>query len=897
MSGGAFTRRAAPLAVSAIAAWISCGAVSPLDATGSGRAAILPPVWVLGALLAAAALVALAPRTQRVDTSPLYLSAAAFLPWIPAPWPPALLLWQGPMLAALWAAVAIALTWPLWARVGRAIIAQAPGRQAMLAAAIAAACYAAAAWRMAPTLPAGDEPHYLIITQSLLSDGDLQIENNHRRHDSLAYTTEVLKPDYLRRGRNNAIYSIHAPGLPTIVAPAFMLGGYPAVVLFLACVAAFGTWLVWRAAHLVTGEATAAWAGWATVSLTVPYFFLSFTVYPDGLGAVLVMTGVYALVRPERLVRWRAAVHGTAIAVLPWLHTRFAVVAAVLALLLILRAAVSSRVGRVRLVLWLLAPVLVSAAGWFWFFYAIYGTPNPAAPYGGYTQSSIWNAPRGLTGLLLDQQFGILPHAPVFLAAFAGLAWLFRGRARLALEILLVVVPYAAASASYHMWWGGRSSPARFAGAVLLPLGMAAAVAWTKLRSPGRAAFAALLVTSVGLTAAMAGVDHGALVYNTRDGFALWAEAASPLVRLPLALPSLFRGDVAAAWSVAAGWFIAAALGTWLARALAGWGAWDAGTMQRTVVLVAAYLIVTLGCSLSWAAVRAQPIDAGTGLWRLVSGVSRGAARLAFIEFPYRLMEPTAMIRQLRIPTTLRGSRPGDGAFYRAEDVPPGEYFLQAASGLRIDGALRVTIGRSPAPLVDVVLRDAPPERLPLSLSFPVGAEAVLVAADRVVQRSAATLVARVGDVHRKPRGWPATRARGAVRNGEVVAWFLDEGSWKEPSGFWVAGRQTARVVLASDRPAAVALQLRNGAVPNRVSVAVRTRLPGRAVETELTMAPGERHVIPIPAIGPGRPLLVTCSSENGFRPADVDPGSLDYRLLGVRIDLPAVQNLTTPPK
>jgi hypothetical protein len=199
--------------------------------------------------------------------------------------------------------------------------------------------------------------------------------------------------------------------------------------------------------------------------------------------------------------------------------------------------------------------------------------------------------------------------------------------------------------------------------------------------------------------------------------------------------------------------------------------------------------------------------------------------------------------------------------------------------------------------LVDVLFRDAPPERLPLSLPFPVGAEAVLVAADRTVQRSAATLVARVDGLHRRPRGWPATRAREAVRNGEVVAWFLDGGSWKEPSGFWIAGRQTARVVLASDRPAAVALQMRNGAVPNRVSVSVQTRSPGRAVDTSLTLAPGEPRVISIPVIGPGRPLLLTCSSENGFRPADVDPGSLDYRLLGVRIDLPAVQNLTTPPK
>ena len=32
-----------------------------------------------------------------------------------------------------------------------------------------------------PSVPSGDEPHYLIITQSLLKDGDLRIENNHQQ--------------------------------------------------------------------------------------------------------------------------------------------------------------------------------------------------------------------------------------------------------------------------------------------------------------------------------------------------------------------------------------------------------------------------------------------------------------------------------------------------------------------------------------------------------------------------------------------------------------------------------------------------------------------------------------------------------------------------------------------
>ena len=44
-------------------------------------------------------------------------------------------------------------------------------------------------------------------------------------------STRPLKPDFLKRGKDGHIYSIHAPGLSLIVAPAFALCGYPGVLV------------------------------------------------------------------------------------------------------------------------------------------------------------------------------------------------------------------------------------------------------------------------------------------------------------------------------------------------------------------------------------------------------------------------------------------------------------------------------------------------------------------------------------------------------------------------------------------------------------------------------------------------------------------------------------------
>ena len=105
----------------------------------------------------------------------------------------------------------------------------------------------------------------------------------------------------------------------------------------------------------------------------------------------------------------RALVHGAALALLPWLHTRFALLAAALGLVIVARFW-----RRWRIIAAFLAIPVISAIGWFAFFDAIYGEFNPAAPYGSTMQGSWETLPNGLAGLLIDQQFGLLTNAPCF---------------------------------------------------------------------------------------------------------------------------------------------------------------------------------------------------------------------------------------------------------------------------------------------------------------------------------------------------------------------------------------------------------------------------------------------------------------------------------------------------
>jgi hypothetical protein len=870
----------APLLIAAGGAWLTAGTVSPIGGDATARLAVLPPLWLALALLAAAVPAAMLPfRTSRLH--PLYLSVLLWLPWLPLAIPVSFLLWHGPLASAVWIVIAALLLAPFararWARA----LAAPPARQFALAIVIAAATYTAAAWRMAPAVPAGDEPHYLVITQSLLYDRDLRIENNHRRGDYHAYFGADLKPDYLRRGVDGEIYSIHAPGLPALVLPAFALAGYPGVVVFLAIVSAMGAALVWRTGWRITGDAGAAWAGWAAVALTAPFLFHSFTLYPDGPAAALVMAAIYALSFPDAVTssRWRIVALGSALAYLPWLHTRYAVLAAILGVLVVWQLwrpgeagdrSLSPRLHRLgRCVTFLAVPAL-SAAVWLWSFYAIYGELNPTAPYGGYTQSSLRNVPRGLAGLLVDQQFGVLPNAPVYLVAFFGMVALWRARRRLAIDVLLVAMPYAIAVTCYHMWWGGHSSPGRFIVPVLLPFGIGAAAQWARSTRRGRQAFAVLLGTSIAVALALVWVEHGALVYSFRDGFSRWMDRAAPLVNLPRAVPTLFGNtrDVTAAM---VGAWAAAATASWLlARFVRPVGNEDSGT--RWWFALACTLMV--GATLGWRIAGAAPIESGTGLLR----VARAAAvHGEVMRLPdLRSAAGARAFAHVRVPSGLRRDRPADGLLFVARDLPAGRYRVMAGGAGTLAGMLEATVGRRTAPHLQTTLDGTPPGPTPMVLDLPAGAQVLTISGDATASRSIQEVSLQVEAFG----GNPDQRvARRVARYGEALVWFLDDAAFVEGAGWWVGGRATAAIVL--DRPRSItpgALLVRNGAVPNRV------RLTAAAWTVTLDLTPGEERSIDVPTVA-GRAWLQT-TSEAGFRPHDVDPGSSDVRVLGVWVQV-----------
>lgn len=865
----------AGLAVGATS-WVSLGVVALVDPARMTRVGALPPAsWLAALMLAGGAAGAL--LGARVWKAPLVLLVLPWLPWLPWTAPPAFLLWDGPLEGAVWAVALVAAAWPLRQLMpagGLAAWTQSPARAPWFAASLYAAL-ALTAWGLArPRVPAGDEPHYLVITQSLLRDGDLRIENNHRAEHYLEYYDAVLKPDFMRRGTDRQIYSIHAPGVSAVVLPAFAVAGYPGAVVTVVAVGALGMAALWALVFQVTASVGAAWIGWAAVSTSAPVLLHAFTIYPDPVGGALAVVAVAvlaALDTPAAAIagrRWLGA--GAALALLPWLHTRFALIAGALGLAVVLRLW-RDAARRGDLLRFLSVP-MASALAWFGYFVAIYGTPNPAAPYGTRPEGGLSFIPSGVTGLLVDQQFGLFTTAPVLVAGVAGLVLLARERRRLTIEILAVIVPYLAVAASYPMWWGGYSAPARFLVALVPLLAVPAGMLWARGSTTARVVVGMLLALSAGLTAALVGVDRGVFILSGRDGYAPLIDWLSRSADLTLALPSVHRDGMGPALEDAALWLVSGVAIVAAARLVAR----RRPRSAAVVTVLAAPAVVMLAATLAWTGRdRAAATPNSSQMSWLARWIPAQAPTLVQLA-PTRALTPEDAPRRLNLGTSLRGRRGAEEPLLRIPDVPAGEYDVFIEPRGAAAGAVTVRLGRQDVPMEQWGLDDRPAGYSGLVLRLPVSAHSVTVTGDAAAKASVARLTLRPRTL--APRGATA-RALRAARYGAVVVFALDDMAFVEPGALWVRGEQTAAFVVRADEGRVATLRLTAGPVPNEV------RLTAGDWTRTLALAPGQVVDVELPAEALA-PVTLTVASRTGFRPSE-HGASGDVRRLGVFLTWP----------
>jgi hypothetical protein len=779
----------------------------------------------------------------------------------------------------------------------------AAGATAIAVATLAVSGFAAARLTGTVVFPAGDEPHYLIIAQSLWRDGDLAIENNHGRGDYREYFSRNLDPHYLTRGVDGQIYSIHPVGLGVLMAPVFALGGYPLVVWTLIAIAAAAAAIMWRGAVLTTASPAAATFAWAAIAGSAPFLLNAFAVYPEipaALAAILAFTLSLGLDRAP--TPGRAAVVGLAAAALPWLSTKYAPMSAAIVAVALARLwvrwpfAIERRTMRASLAasVAIATPYAVSLAGWFAFFYAYWGIPLPQAPYGALVQTDLKNLVFGAPGLLFDQEYGLLAYAPVYILAATGLAlmWKRGGESRRrAVETTIVVAALVTTVGAFRIWWGGSASPGRplVSGLLLLGVPIATAFHAAARGSAQRAAQHLLLWVSAGIALTLVLAQEGMLIANGRDGSSSLIEYLSPLWEAWSLAPSFVHHEAGTAWLHSAAWLGVAALAAVVLRrarpATAGAASLTALTVMGSAVALAAIVMPLLPSD------PPQPrldLRARARLGSLDS-FDRGARPIGLVYDPLRRVAPAELLPMLALQVdagTRTGSQPRRVLHNGRFSLPAGRYRatiqwsqrdpLPAPGPQRVD----LQVGRIGPPLEEWRIDAVPGQRTDVPFSLPVDAGFVgfrgSVGVERSIQSITITPV-EIVDAGLRTSTPPVLAA--SHYEGAIVL-FHDDKTYPEPSGFWtLPGGQTAVTLAMPDTGAPAVLRLHPGPQPNHVSLSTY------GWRNDLELMPGTNVSVPLPG-SVRRIVKLAIGTADGFVPSELDPASGDSRRLGAWVEV-----------
>jgi len=314
----------------------------------------------------------------------------------------------------------------------------------------------------------GDEPHYLLISHSLLTDGDFDLSNNYAQNDYSRFMPKGVRIDPHTAPGTDGRYSFHSPGISLLLLPFYALGSLGGGT-FLMLVLRFGMTLFGS----LLGIQIYLWASrewedrrialrlWLIFSLTAPIFFYSIHIYPEIVIALFAMI-VFRLLRFGKIqTPFTPLLCGFLLSLFIWFHAlKYLFILGPLflyGLWIILRERRAIR----NLLLFFVGPVVFIGL-YFFFQYRLYGSFSPSAvswrgAVGGqdvfaYLKELITGIPfhfrwETLAGYFFDQRDGLLLYAPVYAFAFLGMIEMARRRWRDFIWMIFLIAPYILISA------------------------------------------------------------------------------------------------------------------------------------------------------------------------------------------------------------------------------------------------------------------------------------------------------------------------------------------------------------------------------------------------------------------------------------------------------------------
>ncbi len=312
----------------------------------------------------------------------------------------------------------------------------------------------------------GDEPHYLLVSKSLILDGDVDVKNDYLTGRYHEYHLGRIDPHV-----NRTIFTVDSPhwypmhgiGLSAVLVPAVAADGAHGATVAMVVIAVVVLLLAFLWVRRFTGGVWLPAIATGALGLSPTFLGLEGRVFPDLPAAALLLGCLLILEMPERRA-WHLVLLGALVGISPWFHFKNALAFGTVAAIAFVQIGRSTNgPERVRRLLLLGIPVLVAVVGYELSVRAWYGSWLPTRMVQPGNEAFALDPTRGIAAVSFDSARGLLTNNPALLLILAGLpVWvrLWRGPfARLA----LVVVPTILLQATFNQWSGAYAPAGRYA--------------------------------------------------------------------------------------------------------------------------------------------------------------------------------------------------------------------------------------------------------------------------------------------------------------------------------------------------------------------------------------------------------------------------------------------------
>ncbi len=400
----------------------------------------------------------------------------------------------------------------------------------------------------------GDEPHYLLITKSLLYDGDINVKNQYLQEQwKEFYRKEWVKILPHARAINNKTWlSIHLPGTSALVIPFYLMarssppeGKKLIIRLGFSLYGLLFLYLLYLFLKEEFPEQVSLYST-ALVAFTVPAFPFFFHVFPEVPVALLLTLSLLSLWKGRKGLMGLA---GLGAGTLPWFGAKYTIY-------LLILLGLSVYLQRKKS-LYFFIPALLPSTLFFLFLNHYYGNFSLLSVYYGplspekraeVMKDILYRIPwhyRFSTFLdyLFDQRDGLLPYAPVALFSLAALAKFWKKK--MALISLILVLPFV-----FNYGWqthrGGYCPPARPLASAVWALAVGFALFLEESENQNiKFSFKFSAGLSLGLSFLLASIPsayYGPTTHDVANRVGLlFHKLSTPAVYLPKLLPSFTK--------------------------------------------------------------------------------------------------------------------------------------------------------------------------------------------------------------------------------------------------------------------------------------------------------------------------------------------------------------------